>query len=764
MDRRKFLTTVGLMGAVALSGCGGQSGSEDEADTDDADTATDEAHNGEGSRTNGTADSDGQPERRRLPFRVGDGGFEVDWDGNFEELHVQGINMGMALPGRFPGEAAISRDQYARWFEQIGDLNANAIRVYTIHPPSFYEELAAHNRRVDDPLYLFHGTWISEGTLHEAGDVTAVSDEFHTELRRTVDVVHGEAQLEDRPGHASGRYQTDVSNYLLGYISGIEWVPSFVVETNEAGEDGEYDGRFIETVDESPFERWLAEALDVVATHAADEYGTQRPLAFVNWPTTDPLDHPYEPFENEDNVTVHPDAVVPTDEFEAGTFGAYHIYPYYPPFMNHTPEYVEYTDHRGEPNSYAGYLNDLQGALDVPLLVAEFGVPDSRSLAAENVHGRHQGRHTEREQGEIVAVMIEDIEAEGTAGGLLFTWQDEWFKRTWNLAPLSDPNRRPFWSNVQTPEQRFGLLTFDPAGKVSLDGSAGDWTDARRLSPTSGDAVSDRNGQRTLTSMAITHDAAYLSLRLEFESLAALDWSEMNVIVALGHTGRGSTSLPFGLDTAVDPTDFVIRLGGPGDSRVRVDAYYDSFAWRFGNRANLDLSAYRERDSGRFTPVRVSKTSGYEIPVTGERIPFESLETGELRYGNGNPAAESYDSLADVHVSRSADAIELRLPWLLLNVADPSQRRAVGDFWNEAEITFEQFDSLSIAAGTYAPRADGSARKVDNPTNLTHAVPGVSRDELEFVEYSWEPWRQPEYVERKKESYEIVQTAFDEDV
>ena len=66
--------------------------------------------------------------------------------------------------------------------------------------------------------------------------------------------------------------------------------------------------------------------------------------------TTDPLDHFYEPFEMEDAVSVDPDALVPTDAYEAGTFAAYHVYPYYPPLLNETPEYASLVDeplHRG---------------------------------------------------------------------------------------------------------------------------------------------------------------------------------------------------------------------------------------------------------------------------------------------------------------------------------------------------------------------------------------------------------------------------------
>ena len=74
----------------------------------------------------------------------------VDKDG--EPLVVKGVNIGMGKPNTFPGEAAITKDMYARWFEQISTMNANTIRVYTINPPGFYEALYEHNRNREDPL------------------------------------------------------------------------------------------------------------------------------------------------------------------------------------------------------------------------------------------------------------------------------------------------------------------------------------------------------------------------------------------------------------------------------------------------------------------------------------------------------------------------------------------------------------------------------------------------------------------------------------
>ncbi|WP_094529955.1 hypothetical protein [Halorubrum halodurans] len=785
MNRRAFLGRVGAAGAVGTAGCGFRAGTDGDGDgPDEGDgSAPDDAEAGD----DGTADDppDG-PDRR---FRVVDDGFAVSVDGgSFEALVPRGVNLGMAKPGRFPGEAAITRAEYDRWLAWMGELNVNVVRVYTVHPPAFYRALAAYNREHADPIYLLHGNWIGEELLAHAGDAFALSAEFDRSLRQVVDVVHGETTIDPEPGHASGTYDADVSDAVLGYIAGIEWPPTVVAETNRANDPGPYDGEYLASTVDRPFERWLAERLDRAVAHEVDAYGTQRPAAFTNWVTTDPLSHPYEPFEMEDAVAVDPDAIVATDANDAGTFAAYHVYPYYPPLLNETPEYASYVDHRGEPNSYAGYLNDLVGATDHPLVVAEFGVPSSRGIAQRHVHGRDQGRYTETEQGEIVAAMYEDVREVGAAGGLVFSWHDEWFKRTWNLAALSDPNRRPEWSNVQTPEQGFGLLTFDPADAVPLDGSADAWADATAATPADPPVRFDDGGDgsaaddaRELTALRVTSDAAYLSIRLEFADLGdgagvddAPDWDRVNYLLTLGLTGRGGVQLPHGVDATSASTDFVVRLGGPDDSRVTVHPRYDAFAYLYGAEAGLDLDSYRNPDPGAFAPIRMTIGRGYTVPPTGERVPFQSVETGALRYGNGNPDSPEYDSLADVHVSPSTDAIEVRLPWLLLNVADPSRRRRLGDLWSDGVDEYEPFEAIDVAAASYVPAGDGDAGSGDDgggteaaaepidsrPTNLAHAVPGVEGDRLRTVEYVPPTWDEPAYTERLKESAEYLRETF----
>jgi hypothetical protein len=334
----------------------------------------------------------------------------------------------------------------------------------------------------------------------------------------------------------------------------------------------------------------------------------------------------------------------------------------------------------------------------------------------------------------------------------MFAWQNEWFKRTWNLDARSVPGRRPFWSNIETPEQRFGLVAFDPVEQVLLDGSDTGWDTADRITP---DAESDAEPHRTLTELRVTHDIEGLNFRLGFEDLPdPVDWADLNAFVTIGLTGR-TTGLPFNL-SAEATADFVVRLAGPGESRLLVEASYDPFAREFGDGAGLSLDEYRDGSAG-FVPVRETINRGYTVPETGDTVPFEAIETGTLRYGNGNPESDAYDSLTDIHVDPRGNTVAGRIPWILLNVADPSTKQRIATDWTDGLSTVP-FDHLAVAAGTFLPDSgrSGQAANLTGPTNLTDRLPTGSGPEVHPIEYTWGGWNRPEYEERFKQSYHVL--------
>ncbi|WP_203248569.1 hypothetical protein [Sporosarcina beigongshangi] len=672
--------------------------------------------------------------------RVQNDSFEILKDDEWTPMTIKGVNIGMAKPGVFPGEAGITEDEYYRWLEQIGEMNANAIRVYTLHPPGFYNALKRYNEKHDEKIYVFHGVWINEEKLAESLDAFEEGNlqDFQDEIKTLIDVIHGNKIVEAEAGHASGVYRADISEYVIGWILGIEWYPQMVLNTNETYRTiGEYEGEYFETKGATAFEYWLAEQMDLTVKYEKDNYNWIRPMSFTNWITTDILEHPAEPSEDEDLVGVDPNVIYAKEEMDlTNQFASYHVYPYYPDFLNFEESYQTYVDHRGEFNSYAAYLNELHEAHRLPVLIAEFGVPASRGLTHENPFGWNQGFHSETEQGEIITRLFEDIMAEKLLGGLVFTWQDEWFKRTWNTVDYDNPDRRPFWSNAQTNEQQFGLLSFDRL-KINVDGNKEDWET---------DALYDKK-EGDLHSLYVDHDERYLYIRLDHD-VASKGYPIFLLDIVPNQGNKminGTTDISF-----TNGMEFIISLKN-NESSLFVDRYYDFFTNQYGH--TLDLLKPKPSvptiNSGEFTIEQYALNKELYLPQQNITLPFSSYDTGKLIEGNSNPLSEDYNSLADYYMNEDG-MIELRIPWLLIHAKDPSQKEFMGDLYADG-----------TEASTFVEEIKIGALYFNEQDELTDSVPAIESDVLNDLKgYTWENWDLPKSEERLKQSYYMLQKLF----
>ncbi|WP_337444089.1 hypothetical protein [Bacillus coahuilensis] len=517
----------------------------------------------------------------------------------------------------------------------------------------------------------------------------------------------------------------------------------------------DYDGNYIKTENATPFEIWLATRMDEAIEYETTQYKWQRPVSFTNWVTTDLLDHSdYEPLTDEDLVGVNPNVMKATDAFHSGIFASYHIYPYYPDVLNHDPDYVNYVDHRGEKNNYAGYLNELKRAHNMPILVAEFGIPSSRGMTHRNVYGFNQGNHDETEQGEMIRHLYEDIAAEQYAGGLVFSWQDEWFKRTWNTQTLDNPDRRPYWSNAQTNEQQFGLLSFDPTShktsQIQVDGRTGDW-EFNNISPLLSSETE---------SLSVTSDERYLYIQLQMNEITE---DTRTTIVFDTILNQGQSTLPFTdkVDLTSANVDFALFMKGKESARLMVDSYYDPYYYQYGHLLKrIGQNNYsHKKDNGVYHPIQLMLSN--QLIVAGEVIPLDSYETGKMQFGTSSPEDTAYNSLADINVNLNEDLYEIRIPWLLLNMKDPSLNEALGDFWRERTIKNTAFPFEKVTQ-TIEEIHIGAYMESEESVN---ALPDLSGDQWNterFATYKLEAWEFPSYHERLKPSYYIMKDAFEQ--
>lgn len=661
----------------------------------------------------------------------------------FENLYVKGVNLGLGKPGYFPGETAVTKEEYARWFQQIGDMNSNCIRVYTVQPPDFYEAFYEYNRTAAEPLYLFQGTWYDETRLLESGDAfdRQLTDILEQDMQNLVDLIHGNCVIEPEPGKASGTYTWDISPYVIGWILGIESDAAFVSATNWIHEEvTSYEGAYIRTEQATPFEVFWARTGDYILSYEMDRYHLQRPLSYSNWPTADMLEHPSETMEQECSITLNVENLQATDRFPAGLFASYHIYPYYPNFMYTQKEYIEYRDTDGSVNTYKAYLEDLKEHHTMPVLVAEFGVPASRGVTHVNPHtGFNQGNHPEEEQGEMLADMMQDIYDTGYAGGLVFTWQDEWFKRTWNTEEYSNPNRRAYWYDVMTCEQHFGLLDFVPGDgqpTVLLDGSDSEW-DEEDILWTSDTA-----------SLSVKHDCAYLYLMVK---AIDADYASQQTVISFDITPN-SGSYTYENLTFSRPVDFAVIISGTESSEMLVQSYYDLYQYEYDSydKGIMTTEEMKQPDNCLFQPVTLFLERELVLPDRNEVLPVQKFNAGALRFGTNDYASASYDSLSDYYYKDNI--LELRIPWLMLNFRDPSSKEIEDDFRTGGEFSGINIDCIWLGLSM------SGINGMDETAEIK--ISGTKMPEIEMHPYTWENWDQYPYFERLRKGYYILQEQF----
>lgn len=660
--------------------------------------------------------------------KVESDGFYYFQDGEWEKEFVVGMNIGAGKPGYFPGEHAVTHKEYLRWFEMISDMGINTVRVYTILSPDFYNALYDFNKTTKKPIYLFQSVWVNEKDIATIHDPFAENDkilnDFTNECKTVVDVIHGNKTLKEIPGQPSGTYKKDVSEYVSAFVLGIEWEPTFVLNTDETHSGmGDFTGEYLQSKDATPFEIFLTKVGDSTISYETVEYKMQRPIAFANWTTTDTIHHPNEPNpQKEDLVSVDTNHIIATENYYPGLYSAYNVYPYYPEFINYGTKYQDYVDASGKKNPYEAYLKDLVSSNDLPLVVSEFGVPTSRAKThTDIINGYNQGGIDEIEQGPIIMGLLQSVKDSGCAGGFIFTWQDEWFKRSWNTMDFDDPDRRPYWDNPQVSEQHFGLLAFDPGEKESVsyvDGDKSDWRGDKPLIKNKG------------TELYLKSDEAYVYLMVHSPGT---DFENSKVFIPIDtKQNQGNSHM---VDEGLNfekSADFLCVIDGKDNSRIIVDQYYDANNFLYANKILPENPYALIKNSGYFANMNLVVNKPLKFPETGAETPLEMIETGKLQFGIANPNHSEYESQSDFYFN--GDVLEIKIPWQLLNVMDPSTMKIMDDFHKTGEIA--PFDVEEFSLGVAVINDEVS-----------------TKDTVKMNDYSWEAWDLPTYHERLKPSY-----------
>jgi tetratricopeptide (TPR) repeat protein len=704
--------------------------------------------------------------------------FEIPSGGSWRPFYIKGMNLGAALPGKFPSEFPPDSATYARWLEQMAGMNANVVRLYTILPPEFYRAVRGWNRiHPSRALWLIHGVW-TELPPEDDFNNAEWKAEFQEEMHRVVDLLHGSAEIPQRPGHAGGRYDADVSRWVLAYIIGREWEPYAVKAFDEANPgQSPYNGRFLRAARAPASDRWMAELSDHMLSYEVDRHNAIRPIAYTNWPTLDPLVHPTEATTEEEsawriragkpgnlvkeyeNDVIGLDATLirPTPQNPAGWFASYHAYPYYPDFLLLDPGYLRARSSEG-PSNYMGYLKDLvRHHGNIPVVIAEYGVPSSRGLAHFQPQGWHHGGHDERDMARIDARLTREIRESGAAGGILFAWIDEWFKKNWVVVDLEIPleNTRQ-WHNVMDAEQNYGVIGMyagDAATTPRLSRVPGPWLSGEKLY----DASPSSPG--VPGALHVSSDESFVYLAALFPSLprGPFPWDSLGIMIAIDTwlDSQGQHLLPDNLIESEAGFEFLIDLRSQADAEIRVLPEYNPY----GSAPDTSLDdvgkfyhrpvTIADRRDGVFDSMYVGVNRA-RYGRDGTFYPARGVNRGRLRFGT-----DSLSTLSDWYYDGRSKMLQVRIPWGLLNVTDPSTRTILYE-----EARGEGFGTVTargfrIGMLTYQ---DGARR------TLVGALPQVSQGSRWAREvlktWDWKGWDTPRWHSRIKPAYGAMRTTW----
>ncbi len=390
-----------------------------------------------------------------------------------------------------------------------------------------------------------------------------------------------------------------------------------------------------------------------------------------------------------------------TSNFLSGQFASYHVYPYYPDYLSFIEDWnvigLEssrlFTDNTGAVNTYLAYLTALRQHHTMPVVISEFGVSTGRGMAQRDENtGRNQGNMSESGQGAALVRCYEDIITSGCAGGCIFSWQDEWFKRTWNTMYSVDLKRTPYWSDYQTNEQYFGLLSFDPGEKQSkcyVDGDPSEWNEAEVLS------------ENEDMKLSMKYDEKFIYFYVHKPNLNL----EKDIIyIPIDTTQKSGSTIYRDKNIRFNrPVDFLITIHGKNDSRIQVQEYYEALRANYSENVYDYNTYYKENipvvDSPVFVNINMILQTATVLYQNNTAAKAETFETGKLTYGNANPSSSEFNSLSDF--CASGDNLEIKIPWQLLNFADPSRMKIHDDYYHgNYGVDYIRINTLYAGIGT----------------------------------------------------------------
>ena len=661
--------------------------------------------------------------------RVGEDQIE-HYDGEkWNAFLIKGISLSDSLPNKDQLSSDELEEKMSAWLDQISKMNVNTIRIPSIQSPALYNAVYEFNKNNQNPIYIIHDIPIDEDVIDGEYKQTSeeISKQLQANIKNTIDVVHGRKMMWNQDIFTSKWYANDVSPYVLGYVIGNSWDPTLIKIINKRDQEhSTYAGRYVTADSLNGFEYIMAEALDYTVQYETEKYNQQRLVSFLNTTELDPIIHSAQSSVFR-NTELNIEKLKVTNDFHTGIFASYQASPNDTDFLNISLENSLPSEKEG---SFEGYLQQLKSIHQKPIVITSIGLSTSRAMSKEDEYNHYsRGGVTEEEQGKYLTELLDDIYQNQYAGAIIYNWQDEWQRsRTWNTRHIKNIDNTEKWLDVQSSEQHFGIMQFVPSDEqaVKVDGITTDWSKENLL-------YDNENGQ-----LYAKYDSSYLYLMIQKDKF---HFTKDHLRIAIDVNPSMGTENYEGYDGMFDMNaDFVARIQGKNDSDIQVHSRYNIFDFRYKYYSNIvdKMTTIPNENTDIFDPIYLLTRNVFQNDGTMEKVPPKYMETGTLVFGNSDYDSDQYNSLADFYVKE--DVIELRIPWLLINVIDPIGGTALGDFYKDGINAKVKIDQIGVQVVT---ENDGQITKVTSPSYIR-----LKNNDIY-------------YQERTKKSYEVLQAYFE---
>ena len=341
------------------------------------------------------------------------------------------------------------------------------------------------------------------------------------------------------------------------------------------------------------------------------------------------------------------------------------------------------------------------------MLITEFGYSTSRGISGLGNSYGSQGGMTEVEQGNALVKAYNTIKNAGSAGAIVFNWQDSWNETTWNIIEKVDLNETIYWNDVQSADQGLGLLTFE--SHIYVDGNLSDWNNINTF-------IENDNYK-----MKIQYDNEYIYFLIEGNT-------NVPIYIPIDITPKSGSKSGINLTFDKD-VDFIICLDD--NSKILVQERYNVLkainSYELDNKniyANPPL-----RNSSQFDTINLLLEPFNSSIFSKNYNKSVIFETGKLIMGNSNPYSDEFNSLADYY--KDDNKVELRIPWQILNFSNPSNMMIHDDYYENYGVENIKINQIYVGIG--------------------------NEGKINLDSYKLKGWNLLKYNERLKKSYYILQ-------